>query len=159
MDTLRQIKIADISRYDLDYANELLLDARQKLAELNPVGYAGSFSKERFLEIHLTTDDIYLLENRIRDLLDKQLEEYHAQAPIKAWDKKEACRKLLGATENESIVISIGKLFNILHSSLWNIPYENKLEVLRNFAVILKGDDFVSLQRCNQLMDECANYQ
>ena len=80
MDTLRQIKIAEISRYDLDYANELLLNARQKLAELNPVGYAGSFSKETFLEIHLTTDDIYLLENRIRDLLEKQLEEYQTMS-------------------------------------------------------------------------------
>ena len=159
MDTLRQIRIAEISRFDLDYANERLLELKQRLEELNPVGYAGSFSKETFLEIHLTVDDIYLLEKRISDLLDKQLDEYHAQLPLQAWDKKKACRKLLDATENDSIVIPIGKLFNILHSSLWNIPYDNKLEVLRNFAVILKGDDYVSLQRCKELMDECANYQ
>jgi hypothetical protein len=159
MDTLRQIRIAEISRFDLDYANERLLELKQRLEELNPVGYAGSFSKETFLEIHLTVDDIYLLEKRISDLLDKQLDEYHAQVPVQAWDKKKACRKLLDATENESIVIPIGKLFNILHSSLWNIPYENKLDVLRNFAVILKSDDYVSLERSKELMDECANYQ
>jgi len=159
MDTLRQIKIAEISRYDLDYANELLLDAKQKLENINPAGYVGEFPKEAFLEIHLIVDDIYLLEKRISDLLDKQLEEYHAQAPVKVWDKQQACRKLLGATENESIVISIRKLFNILHSSLSNIPSENKLEIMQNFALILKADDYVSLQRCKELMGECANYQ
>ena len=93
METLRYVRIAEISKYDLDYANESLTFAKEKLTQLKNIHYEGNIPKELFLEIHLIADDIYLLEKRIGDLLDKQLEEYHANMPDD-WNKQQACNRL-----------------------------------------------------------------
>jgi len=159
MDTLRSIRIAEISKYDLDYANDSLTWAKDKLEKLKSTYYEGNIPNDLFLDIHLTVDDIYLMEKRIGQLLDKQLEEYHASPPSYSWDKKEACRLLKEAVDTESIVIPLGKLINVLHSSLWRIPRNDKLEVLKDICVILGTEGYISVPRARQLLEECAGYE
>ena len=107
MDTLRRIRIADISKYDLDYANQSLVWSKDKLDQLKNIHYSGDIPNALFLDIHLTTDDIYLLEKRIEKLLDMQLEEYHAAMPAYSWDKKKACMLLRRATDPDILRISL----------------------------------------------------
>jgi len=95
MENLRYLRIAEISKYDLDYANESLSFAKEKLAQLNNIKYEGNIPRELFLEIHLIADDIYLLNKRIGELLDKQLDDYHANMPDD-WNKQQACNRLRG---------------------------------------------------------------
>ena len=156
MDTLRRIRIADISKYDLDYANQSLAWAKDKLDNLKNIHYNGNIPNTLFLDIHLTTDDIYLLEKRVEYLLDKQLEEYHAAMPAYSWDKKKACRLLREATEPDIIRISLEKLFPAMADALYRIPSATRLDALRNFAVILKSQGYISVQRCKELIGDCA---
>ena len=156
MDTLRRIRIADISKYDLDYANQSLAWAKDKLDNLKNIHYNGNIPNTLFLDIHLTTDDIYLLEKRVEYLLDKQLEEYHAAMPPYSWDKKKACRLLREATEPDIIRISLENLFPAMADALYRIPSATRLDALRNFAVILKSQGYISVQRCKELIGDCA---
>jgi hypothetical protein len=159
MDILRKIRISDISRYDLEFANQSLAWAKEKLEVLNATKYEGSIPTVLFLDIHLTTDDIYLLEKRIEQLLDKQLEEYHSAAPSYSWDKKEACRLLREATQSDTIRISLDNLFPAMADSLYRIPPATRLDALRNFAVIIKSKGYISNQRCKELIGDCALYE
>jgi len=159
MDVLRKIRIADISKYDLDYANQSLTWAKDKLEGLNGTSYQGNIPTALFLDIHLTTDDIYLLEKRIEQLLDKQLEEYHSASPSYSWDKKEACKLLREATDSDSIRISLDKLFPAMADSLYRIPPATRLDALRNFAVIIKSQGYITNKRCKELIGDCALYE
>ena len=159
MDTLRHFRIAGISQYNLTSANESLTWAKDKLEQLKAREYEGNIPRDLFLEIHLTTDDIYLIEKRIGELLDKQLEEYHASPPSYSWDKKEACRLLKEAVDSESVTIPLDKLFNVLHSSLWRIPRNDKLESLKNICAILGIEGYINVPRAKELLHECAFYE
>jgi hypothetical protein len=159
MDILRKIRIADISKYDLDYANQSLVWAKDKLEDLKATTYEGNIPVELFLDIHLTTDDIYLLEKRIEQLLDKQLEEYHSASLGYSWDKKEACKLLRKATEPDTICISLEKLFPAMADALYRIPPATRIDALRNFAVIIMSQGYISNQRCKDLMGDCALYE
>ena len=159
MDTLRRIRIADISKYDLDYANQSLVWAKDKLAGLKNIHYNGDIPNALFLDIHLTTDDIYLLERRIEKLLDAQLEEYHAAMPASSWDKKKACMLLREATESDVLRISLEKLFPAMADALYRIPPATRLDALRNFAVIMKTQGYISVKRCKELIGDCALYE
>jgi len=99
------------------------------------------------------------MEKRICQLLDKQLEEYHASSPSYAWDKKEACAKLKEVLNKDVVVISLGKLVNVLHSSLWFIGQNDKLEALKNICVILGTEGYISVPRAKELLEECAAYE
>uniref|UniRef100_A0A6C0AMA9 Uncharacterized protein n=1 Tax=viral metagenome TaxID=1070528 RepID=A0A6C0AMA9_9ZZZZ len=98
MDVLRYIRIAEIARYDLEYANECLLKTTQRLVDLKSVKYEANIPDNLVLDIHLTVDDKYLIEKRIADLLDQQLDTYYAQQRYMDWDKKNACNLLRGAS-------------------------------------------------------------
>jgi hypothetical protein len=155
MDTLRHSRIAEISNYDLDTANESWNWTKDRLAGLNRLNNLENISKEVLLYIHLTTDDIYLLEKRIGYLLDKQLDEYHSASPSYSWDKKKACELLKQATDAKSIVIPLAKLVNVLHSSLWRISRNDKVEVLQNLAIILGTEGYIGIQRAKDLLKDC----
>lgn len=159
MDTLRHIRIAEISKYDLAYANESLTWAKDKLEELKSREYEGNIPKELFLDIHLTADDIYLIEQRISYLLDKQLDDYHASTPSYSWDKKEACRLLKEVVDVENVTLPLSKLINVLHSSLWRIDRNDKLEALKNICVILGTEGHISITRAKELLEECSFYE
>jgi hypothetical protein len=159
MDILRKIRISDISRYDLEFASTSLVWAKEKLEELKATRYEGDIPTVLFLDIHLTTDDIYLLEKRIEQLLDRQLEEYHSASPSYSWDKKEACKLLREATQSDTIRISLDKLFPAMADSLYRIPPATRLDALRNFAVIIKSQGYISNQRCKELIGDCALYE
>ena len=156
MDILRKIRITDISNYDLEYANQSLAWAKDKLENLMATKYEGNIPTALFLDIHLTTDDIYLLEKRIGVLLDKELDEYNAQKPSYTWNKKEACRLLREATEPDVVRITLEKLIISISDSLYRIPAATKLDALRNFAVILKSQGYITGKRCKELMGDCA---
>lgn len=159
MEDLRYTRITDISTLDLDYANKSLTFAKEKLQHLNGLTYGGNIPKELLLDIHLTTDDIYLLEKRIGILLDQQLDDYHSSSQSYSWDKREACNKLREVINAEPIIIPLDKLASIIHSSLWRISYNDRLDVLRNFAVILGTEGYVSVTRAKELLQDCATYQ
>jgi hypothetical protein len=148
MDSLRNVRIAEISKYDLDYANESLAWAKHKLENLKNTYYEGNIPNDLFLDIHLTVDEIYFLEKRIGDLLDKQLDEYRSlnRTP---WDKKEACKKLREATAD---IPEIRKLTDILYASLSKIPYNNRDYILENLAILLKDEGFICVDDCIKIL-------
>jgi len=160
MEGLREYRIAEISKYTLVYANDALGWAQDKLAELYQVKYEGNTPKELFLEIHLTFDDIYLIKKRIAELLDKQLDEYHAAAPVVTpWNKKEACKKLLDATKNDPSEQPVRRLTNILYSSLCKVPWNNRIEVLADLAAKLQDEGYIYSGDYKDFIRECGRYR
>lgn len=160
MDILRHIRIAEISRYDINYANESLVWMKEKLEQLKNTKYEGNIPNELFYNIHLTADDIYLTEKRIGELLDMQLDEYHvASSPTYSWDKKEACRLLKEATQKGSVMIPLGKIVNLVHASLWRISRDEKLDALNNLCVILGIERYISFEHAKELMEQYAVYE
>jgi hypothetical protein len=131
MEGLRYIRIAEISAYNLDYATEALDAANSKLLELNSVQHNGNIPRETLLEIHLTTDDIYLLQKRVKHLLDQQLDDYHARE-CQMWNKVEACKKLRHAVDKDMVHISVSDLYYYVSSSIEYIQGdEGRLNFLR----------------------------
>ena len=153
MEGLRYIRIADIAGYNLDYATESLDLANRRLLELNSVQYNGNIPRETLLDIHLTTDDIYLLEKRIGQLLDQQLDDYHSRQTI-TWNKIEACKKLRQLVDKDMIRISVVDLFQYVSSS---IVYVSDDEARLNFLRAL-GESLVNAGNLNgDSWNRCMN--
>jgi len=143
MDTLRYMRIADIAKYDLDYANASLIHVNNRLDEMNSERYHGNISKDLLLNIHLAVDDKHLLEMRITSLLNKQLDEYHLKSPMVAdWNKKDACKKLREAVNRKTVNIPVDRLFGLLFSSMLEISVENRLTIMLRFANLLEDNGY-----------------
>ena len=156
MENLRKYRIAEISRYTLAHANDALTWAQDKLEDLYKVEYEGNTPKELFLEIHLTFDDIYLITRKLNQLLDAQLDEYHAAGSVQRplWDKKEACKKLLEATKNDPSEKPVRRLTDMLYSSLSSIPHTNRADILVNLATMLEEGGFICSQHYTEFLRE-----
>jgi len=155
MEGLRYIRIAEIAGYNLDYANEALELAKQRLLDLNSVKYDGNIPREDLLDIHLITDDIYLLEKRIKQLLDQQLDDYHARE-CQAWNKVEACKKMRQLVDKDMIHISASDLYYYVSSSIEYIQGdEGRLNFLRAL-----GESLVNAGNLNSdSWNKCLNHQ
>lgn len=158
MEGLRYIRIADIAGYNLDYATESLDIAQRRLLELNSVEYNGNIPRETLLDIHLTTDDIYLLEKRIGQLLDQQLDDYHSRQTI-TWNKVEACKKLRQLVDKDMIRISAVDLFQYVSSSIVYVSYdEARFNILRTLGASLERSGNVTSVRWSEIMNQPPSY-
>jgi len=144
MDSLRYMRIKDISNYNLHYANASLVHVNNRLDEMNSERYHGNISKDLLLNIHLAVDEKHLLEMRITQLLNNQLDEYHLNSHPTAnhWNKKEACKKLREAINRKTVNIPLDKLFSLLFSSMLDIPVENTLNVMLTLANLLEDNGY-----------------
>ena len=86
MEELRQHRIEFINSLSLEDANDNLHLVQEKLEALNHETFPGSIPHSLLLETHLAYDDRVLIEKRITSLLDKELDEYHAQGAIQSWN-------------------------------------------------------------------------
>jgi hypothetical protein len=160
MEGLREYRIGEISKYTLAHANDALVWAEDKLAELYKVTYDGPTPKELFLEIHLTFDDIYLIKKRISQLLDAQLDEYYAAGSVVTpWDKKEACKKLIELTKNDPSEWPVRRLTEILYASLCRIPWINRMDVLQDLAAKLEEQGYMYSGDYREFIRECGRYR
>lgn len=151
MDGLRYQRILEISKYDLDYANESLAIINTRLADLQNLKYESNIPSELFLDIHLTVDDKYLLEKRITYLLDKQLDEYYAQGePV--WNKKNACELLKNALDKNTLVIPLISLIESLAYSLATIPSNFKKRILRDFGESMQDNDYITKEKWSEIL-------
>jgi len=154
MEGLRYIRIADIARYNLDYANEALDAAKKRLLELNTVQYDGNIPREDLLDIHLTTDDIYLLEKRVGQLLDQQLDDYHSRE-CQLWNKVEACKKLRETLDKDMVHISVSDLYYYVSSSIEYIQGdEGRLNFLRALGESLVNAGNLNADSWNKCMNQ-----
>jgi hypothetical protein len=122
---------------------------------LNTVKYDGNIPRENLLDIHLTTDDIYLLEKRVGQILDQQLDHYHARE-CQAWNKVEACKKMRQLVDKDMVHISASDLYYYVSSSIEYIQGdEGRLNILRAL-----GESLVNAGNVNgDSWNKCMNNQ
>jgi len=151
MEGLRYYRIAEIYKYDLEYANESLKTVNARLAELTNVNYESNIPSELFLSIHLAADDKFHLEKRIADLLNKQLDEYYAKSEPQ-WDKKNACKLLKEALDKNTLVIPLNSLFESVMYSLSTVPSILKKRIMREFVESMEDKGYMIKEKWSEII-------